>query len=335
MSTPFFSVVVPTHGRVEQLDRCLRALGAQTHDSFEVIVAHPDDDDASAEVVAHHPQAVRVTVSERSQVAGLKAGFEAARGDIVCTIDDDAEAAPDWLARMAAHFADTTVGAVGGRDAQPRTPAVDGATVGRITYWGKLIGNHHVGSGPGRRVDVLKGVNMAVRREFLAIPVSLRGGATKDHYEVAMSLWVAREGSSLVYDPRVLVDHTPAARVDGSERSPGDRFLARASADNLVYSIASLRPDLVWRRALFGVLVGDRGCPGLLRGMVGLMQGDRATWGRTAPSVRGQVEALLRVARGRPMRMQRIAEGTTIVPVSPSRRRTGRSQASPDAGGRR
>jgi hypothetical protein len=47
--------------------------------------------------------------------------------------------------------------------------------VGRVGRWGKLVGNHHLGTGSARSVMVLKAVNMAFRREALAVPEQLRG----------------------------------------------------------------------------------------------------------------------------------------------------------------
>ena len=42
--------------------------------------------------------------------------MEAAEGSIVCFMDDDAAARPDWLERIERHHSDPTVGGAGGRD---------------------------------------------------------------------------------------------------------------------------------------------------------------------------------------------------------------------------
>ena len=42
------------------------------------------------------------------------------------------------------------------------------AVVGKLAWFGRLTGNHHLGVGGGREVDVLKGVNMSFRREAIA-----------------------------------------------------------------------------------------------------------------------------------------------------------------------
>ena len=174
-----FSVVVPTYGRPEALAQCLEGLTAQTTPPGEIIVVRPAADFASAEVVRRYPGVVDETVELPSNMAGLEKGACRARGDVICLIDDDAVPRPDWLERMAQHLADPRVGAVGGRDRQPGSPPRATVPVGLITPWGKFIGNHHVGDGGPRDVDVLKGVNMAFRRDLLVIPVGLQGGSTQ------------------------------------------------------------------------------------------------------------------------------------------------------------
>jgi len=103
-------------------------------------------------------------------VAALNTGLDAA-GDIIAITDDDA-APHDWLAHIETHFlSDSCVGGVGGRDwVYPRHSAGRWRTQGdRSVHWfGRVIGNHHLGVGEPREVDVLKGVNMNYRRAAIA-----------------------------------------------------------------------------------------------------------------------------------------------------------------------
>ena len=126
----------------------------------------------------------------------MEAGVSAARGEIVAFIDDDAVPRPDWLRRLVRHFDDPEVGGVGGRDyiARPEVPNMPTVDVGRVTRWGKVIGNHHRGTGEPRSVMVLKAAGMAFRRHALALPTGLRGAGAQPHFEVAMSLSAIRRG---------------------------------------------------------------------------------------------------------------------------------------------
>ena len=294
------AVVVPTYLRPDLLRGCLAGLARQERPADEVIVVRREDDLASAQVVAEAPLAVReVLVHEPGVLAALHAGARSATSDVIAFTDDDAVPQPAWLATLLAHYADPAVGGVGGRDHMhpttddPEHPATD---VGRIGPWGKAYGFHHVGVGAPVQVDVLKGVNMSFRAGALALPARLRGKGAQVHNELATALWARAQGWRLVYDPAAQVDHYMGPRFDDDRRHRPDPVAVRDEAANLVQVLLTFRPELFWRRAAFGLLVGDRATPGLLRGAVALARRQPATLRRLGPSLAGQLEAL-RAAR--------------------------------------
>src|SRR5439155_19470819 len=97
------------------LQLAVRSVQAQSKPAHEIIV-----------VVDHNPslrQAVQrrfpdLTMLEnrgpQGESAARSTGFQAATGEIVAFIDDDAEASPDWLDRLEAAYSDSAVVAVGG-----------------------------------------------------------------------------------------------------------------------------------------------------------------------------------------------------------------------------
>ena len=166
-----------------------------------------------------------VTVSIPGQVAALNAGIDAAQGDIIAITDDDAAPHVDWLERIEAYFlADSRVGGVGGRDwVYHGTELEDGArkVVGRVQWFGRVIGDHHFGVGEPREVDVFKGANMSYRRTAIAslrFDERLRGTGAQAHNDLGFSLSVRRAGWKLIYDPKVGIDHYPAQRFDEDQR---------------------------------------------------------------------------------------------------------------------
>ena len=219
------SVVIPTYGRPQSLARCLDAIARQRRPADETIVVVRGDDLASEQVARSRGAAVRVVRVDRpGVVAAMNAGIDASDGDVVALTDDDAAPHEDWLARLLAVYeGDPGVAAVGGRDRLhfDGRPWDGGSTqrVGTISRIGVITGNHHMGSGPPRDVDVLKGVNLSVRGGLLRelrIDERLRGVGTEHHWELGLCLSLRRRGLRVVYDPEIAVDHFPQPRIDDS-----------------------------------------------------------------------------------------------------------------------
>ena len=222
------SVVVPTYRRPQSLACCLDALDRQTRLADETIVVVRGDDAAGQEVVRARSRAVRLVLVQRpGVVAAMNAGLEASSGDVIALTDDDSAPHADWLARIAAMFAsDSRIAAVGGRDwvySYRTGRLIEGSepVVGTIGWFGRVTGNHHVGVGQARDVDVLKGVNLSVRGELLRqvrFDERLRGVGTEHHWELALCLELRRRGWRIVYDPAIAVDHYIQPRVDDSRQ---------------------------------------------------------------------------------------------------------------------
>lgn len=318
------TVVIPSYRRPDQLARCLAGIAAQTLYPEELIVVVRQGDRETEDLLATWPGGLTVvSVDSPGQVAALQAGAERVSTDIVAFTDDDAVPRRDWLAGLARHFRDPSVGAVGGRDVvhgDVLSQSIEAGTasgqfrVGLISTWGRLSGNHHVGVGPARDVDTLKGVNMAVRSRVLAFPKGLRGAGAQVHNEVSVCLWVRLQGCRVIYDPSVVVDHFPAPRHDSDTRDGAAPEATANAAFNLTASVLALAPRLAARRMVYGVLVGDAGVPGLGRGAISLFRRkDRLILNRLIPSLRGQLLAYRECSAGKGIKMYPVGRGSCAV----------------------
>ena len=270
------SVVVPTWHRPGDLARCLAALDAQTSRPDEVVVVLRDDDAETVGMLRERGTRgapVRAaTVPGPGVVAAVEAGIEAAQGEVVAITDDDAMPRPDWLERIERRLAaERNLGGIGGRDFVHEGGRVldDGRPdVGMVRWFGRVVGNHHLGVGPAREVDLLKGVNMAFRREALdglRIADRLRGSGIQVHWEADLCLAVKAGGWRLVYDPAIAVEHYPAQRFDEDQRARRPVSALRNEVFNLTYVLLVRLP--LWRAALafaYGLVVGTREAPGLV-----------------------------------------------------------------------
>ncbi len=263
-----------------------------------------DDEQTHAALARLDPAASMVRVAHvgvAGVVGALEAGRVAARGDHLALTDDDAVPDPDWLARIAEHFdRDPGLGAVGGRDrlAGNSDPPVRSEAVGGISWYGRRVGEHHRGSGPPRRVDVLKGVNVAFRRDALD-PVGfdrrLRGSGAQRHWELAVCLAVGRAGWGVLYDPAIEVGHDEGSRFGDNQRGFGDLAELRAAAHNDAYAtVRWLPPHRKPPAFLYGLLVGSREAPGLATALErALRTGQwRTMLHRLRAATRGRIDAL-------------------------------------------
>jgi len=203
----------------------------------------------------------------------MNIGLESATGDVVAFTDDDAAPHPDWLQKMEAYYLrDQKIGGVGGRDwVYHGTKLEEGARadVGRLQWFGRLIGNHHIGIGEGREVDVLKGVNMSFRREAIAdlrFDHRMRGTGAQVHFEVAFALTLRQRGWKLIYDPQIAVDHYPAQRFDEDQRHSFNFQASVNAIHNETVALLSYLPPL--RRFVFlvwAIAIGTTEAHGLLQ----------------------------------------------------------------------
>jgi glycosyltransferase involved in cell wall biosynthesis len=312
---PTISAIVPTYRRPADLRRCLECLLSQTRRPDEIVVVCRDaaiDPQSNAlidDYAARDSGIRKAVVSVGGQVAALNCGVRAATSELLAITDDDGAPRSEWIARIVAHFeSDPEVGGVGGRDWVHGAGGVvlDGTAspVGRITWAGKAIGNHHVGFGPPRRVEFLKGANMSYRAAALAgrsFDLRLRGEGSQMHNDLSIGLTLSRAGWALLYDPLVAIDHYPAVRHDTDAR---DRYHAgawRNQAYNQILVVLTYLPPL--RRAAFVawlIVLGHRGTPGVLTALrVRLRERDPHAFDQLRQTVGALSEAIATLRRDR------------------------------------
>ena len=301
------SVIIPTYGRPECLKRCLKALARQTKRPDEVIVVTREVDLDSKRIIAHLRSLYEeafvlkgLTVAMSGKSVAINTGLEVAKGDIICLTDDDADSHPDWIEIITQHFRDPILAGVGGRDVVIENgKSVEGKCkiVGRVSWFGRSIGNHHLEleSGEPMEVDLLKGVNMAFRADYLngfRLDENLKWqGAAHD--EMDFCLFVKKKGGKIIFDPNLKVTHYPAPRLWGAQREELTKNIYEHS-HNYTYLILKY---FSWpRKVVFLVyffLVGQRSSWGLLTILVDpLLRGRIVWWKQVVPSFKGKVDGI-------------------------------------------
>jgi hypothetical protein len=314
------SVVIPTYRRLEQLQRCLGGVRRQTRPPAEVIVVVQSADADTAQYLDHlretWPVLCRADVREPGLVAALNCGLLAASTDVVAFTDDDAVPEPDWLERILSSYSDPEIAAVGGRDViedehgetAPPPPARirlmrRSPAVGCIQWFGRMVGNHHIGTCDAHDTDVLKGVNMSFRRTEVrhGFDPRLRGVGAQVHSEMSICLPLRRRGLRVVYDPQIVVHHHPARRPAGDHRADFDEDAITAFTHNETLQLLDFLPPL--RKLAFipwSIGIGTSGSPGAAVLIWQTARRDARAWPRFVAAQRGRLMALRTHSTTRP-----------------------------------
>lgn len=267
------TVIIPTYGRRESLLRCLAGLAeGERRPQETLVVVHEQDPQAQgleAEVAPYREVlGLRLVWSARAgQIHQMNAGLAEAKGDLICFTDDDCVPRRDWLQRLSAPYADPRVGGVGGRDVVHQGNGISGGPgrrVGRVSLWGRVIGNHHLEFPPGPvEVEHLKGANMSFRRAAVLPldPNMALGTGSGSFNDTDLSLAVRARGYRLIYDPQALVDHYPAPRHGATHRDarhPEQVYLDSHNWAYLIFKHSSWGRRLAFLLYAFGVGCGNR-----------------------------------------------------------------------------
>jgi GT2 family glycosyltransferase len=321
------SVIVPTYRRPESLSRCLDALDRQDRPADEILVVARREDRASQQRISERKgEPIRlvpidVPAGRPGFVAALNAGVDASCGEIVCLTDDDAEPHPDWISRiLAAYMSDPSIGAVGGRDWLYYDGHLqDGAesVVGRISWFGRIAGNHHLGFGHARGVDVLKGVNLSMRGDLIReirFDERLLGLGTEHHSELTACLPLQRMGYRIVYDPAIAVDHYPQPRVEGKRTLDTFVHMRNATHNETLAVLEHLRTSFLPAYAVWAVLVGTTTAPGLLQTVRSLLCSGNPRWSLLLGTLTGRVLGMKTFIRSKRQARKQTPPQETVVP---------------------
>jgi glycosyltransferase involved in cell wall biosynthesis len=293
------TVAIPSYRRPEDLRRALNALLVQKRPVDEVVVVARKDDTGTHLVAGEFASSLPIVLQQVEKPGVVEAynrAMDQATGDILSFIDDDAAPHSDWAGRIVQTFEeDPDLAGLGGKDrvfGDGRWLEGEEPVVGIVKWHGRTIGNNHLGVGPRRDVDTLKGVNMSFRMKSLGkqrMDKRLRGTGAQWHCELKLCLDLRAQGKRLAYDPAVVVDHIVGVRHDDDQRTV---FNAQAY-ENQIYNLTLalleyLRPAgrIVLLINATAVGIGSGYC-GLLKCLLSWPKLGNTAWRKFAASTRG------------------------------------------------
>jgi GT2 family glycosyltransferase len=157
---PRISVVVCSYNGAATLRQALEALDGVDYPNYEVIVVNDGSTDGTPEIAAEFDVNL-ISTPNQGLAAARNLGWQAASGEIVAYLDDDAYPDRDWLRYLAVGFLDDEAAGVGGPNL---LPPEDGDVA-------ECVAN--APGGPAhvllddREAEHIPGCNMAFRRSWL------------------------------------------------------------------------------------------------------------------------------------------------------------------------
>lgn len=113
---PDVSVIVPVYNGQATIRRCLDSLVHLDYpkEKLEIIVVDNNSTDDSRRIIERYP-VVYVFEERRSRPRARNRGIEVAHGEIICFLDADCSARPDWVKNLIKGFDQEKIGACGGK----------------------------------------------------------------------------------------------------------------------------------------------------------------------------------------------------------------------------
>jgi hypothetical protein len=253
------SLIVPVTDAGDGLRETLRALAAQDHGDYELIIAVRD---AEAIPAGALPAPLKVALSgEADRLSLLLAGLRAARqqSQVIAFARPDGVVSPFWLRALAAPLQDPETGASSGfRCYTPQPPAFWPLL---RSVWNSVIAER---LGPGRPGVVWEGA-AAIHKEVLleARAADCWFQATRD--DLALSAALRKAGRRIVFAPGAIVAY--------GDRPTACGFLAQACRE--MSDVRAYLPGLWWRALTAHVLY----CGAMLASVIAIARGSRgAEW---------------------------------------------------------
>jgi GT2 family glycosyltransferase len=206
------SVVIPTRGRPDLIARSVRAVLANEHPDFDVVVVDQSDDDRTGEIVRAIARGDRRLRYVHTMPPGLSraynVGIRLTTAPIIAFTDDDCVAARDWISSVARAFegdpsAEMLYGRVAmPRDLEPRDGQVPVLPIERAERLDRRNGFRIYGMG----------ANYALRRTLFERiggfdEILGGGGPLRSSQDFDFQFRAYRAGAAVLLRPEVVVDH--------------------------------------------------------------------------------------------------------------------------------
>jgi len=195
------SVYIPAYNAAGFLERSIEALLAQTHAPDEILVIDDGSGDSTAEITGRYPQVKLIRHAEnRGLAAARNTAFQAARNELVASIDADCVPAPYWLATLLPHMENPKLAGVGGR-------LVEGVLDSVADRWRSAHMPQEWGPEPIYNPMFLFGANNLFRKSAVLDAGGYDESMRTNGEDADLCRRLRSSGCDLAYDPTAKVTH--------------------------------------------------------------------------------------------------------------------------------
>jgi len=183
------SIIIPAYNAERTIAKCLTAATSlEWQGEVEIIVVNDGSFDKTGEIASSFPGVQVINVPNGGAARATNLGIQAARYDMVVSLDADAELKPDWLNKIVPYLDEPRVAAVGGY-----------ALTGNKSLVGKLMG-YDVElrlNSTNNYTDHLYTMNTAYQRQVLQ-EIGMFDESLRIGYDVDISRRLGARGYRLV-----------------------------------------------------------------------------------------------------------------------------------------
>jgi acetyltransferase-like isoleucine patch superfamily enzyme/GT2 family glycosyltransferase len=197
-----YSVIIPSYNSETTIIPCLQAVFQQHfEDPYEVIVVDSSTDTTPEIIRQHFPQVKLIHLEERADTGAAKSiGIRNSEGDIICLLDSDCLADPDWLHNIAEAHQNEEYAAVGG--------AILNGNPEKFVGWAGYFAEfrEQFPYQPRQLVRHIAGCNLSYkRRVFDRYGVFLSGWYPQS--DLVFNLQLYKNRDKILFDPTIKVAH--------------------------------------------------------------------------------------------------------------------------------
>jgi glycosyltransferase involved in cell wall biosynthesis len=197
------SVIIPSYNSEKTIARCLLSLKTQTYEGeYEIIVVDSSRDRTPEIVRERFPEVDFYHLPQKTDPGTARNfGLDKSHGDIICFIDSDCEASPDWLDQLISIHESYPYEAVGGSVENGNEPDAEVAWAGYMAEFREFLPDY-----PAREVNHIPTCNISYKRSVFE-RIGRFNAAFYPQEDLEFNYRLRKAGGKIFFIPSAKIHH--------------------------------------------------------------------------------------------------------------------------------